>query len=52
MKRLLLTTLAMTIVLATAGAILASEITVTGKLQKTVEVRRLADCRQSKIFTD
>ena len=37
MKRLLLTMLAMTIVLATAGAILANEITVTGKLQKTVE---------------
>ena len=37
MKRLLLTTLAMTFVLAIAGAIHANEITVTGKLQKTVE---------------
>lgn len=37
MKRLLLTTLAITIVLAIAGAIHANEITVTGKLQKTVE---------------
>jgi hypothetical protein len=37
MKRLQLTTIAMTVVLATAGAIQASEITVTGKLQKTVE---------------
>jgi uncharacterized protein YggE len=37
MKRLLLMTIAITIALATAGAIQASEITVTGKLQKTVE---------------
>src|SRR4029079_3868595 len=36
MKRLLLTTIAMTIVIATAGVIQASEITITGKLQKTV----------------
>jgi len=51
MKRLLLTTIAMTIVLATAGAIQANEITVTGKLQKNRRVWRLADRRQGKIFT-
>src|SRR5437867_4788650 len=37
MKQLLLITILMTIVLATAGAIQASEITITGKLQRTVE---------------
>jgi len=37
MKRLFLITTLMTIVLAAATAALASEITVTGKLQKTVE---------------
>jgi hypothetical protein len=52
MKRLILITIAISIALASVSAIKASEITITGKLQKTVEAGGWLIVGKSKLPVD